>query len=305
MLAWSLHHRWIVVGSSLGIFVVAIWILTRLPLSFFPTTDSGQLTVGINLPPGTPLQKTDQVARDVERVVMAQPEVQRVFARVGQAKQSADRLGFRPVGERDSNRPCNPAFTGFAISIPWSPQFFQTQPVSGSGVRNDGGGASVRGRPVVILVQGPVSLDTLLGVANQIVQRLNTVPGLRDVSTSVPPQTPALNVVVDRQRAANAGVSTATLGQTISTLFQDTAVTQVDWQGYQRMNVTVQLRDEDLSDPSVLMNLPISASNGDFISSERRSSNSAGNRSYGTDDDITGRSRLRSVRTWKDVPRQM
>lgn len=261
ILTWGLNHRLIVVGSSLGIFAVTVWIVTSMPLGFFPTTDAGQLNIGINLPTATPLQKTDQVTRDVERVVMAQPEVQRIFSRVGGGSSSQSGSVSVQLKGGVQTDPIIQRLRSLLSQYRGNITFSKPNQFLGVGF-GMGGGTSVRGRPVVILVQGPVSLDTLTGVADEIVQQLNTVPGLRDVATSVPPQTPVLNVVVDRQRAANAGVSTATLGQTVSTLFQDTVVTQVDWPGYQRMNITVQLRSEDLLDSSTLMNLPISVSSG-------------------------------------------
>ncbi len=70
---------------------------------------------------------------------------------------------------------------------------------------------------------------------------------------------------MDRQRAAQTGVSATTLGQTIRILISGTAATQVDWQD-QRMDVTVQLREEDRSDPAALMDLPVAGAGGELWS---------------------------------------
>ena len=59
ILGWSLHFRWVVVGISLALLLVSVLILRSLPIGFFPTTDQGQISVGINLPPGSSLDKTD------------------------------------------------------------------------------------------------------------------------------------------------------------------------------------------------------------------------------------------------------
>jgi HAE1 family hydrophobic/amphiphilic exporter-1 len=113
----------------------------------------------------------------------------------------------------------------------------------------------------VISIQGPSSLDTLNGVANQVVARLSTVPGLTDVATSLPPEQPELHIVVDRQRADAAGISPVLVGSTIRSVFQSTTATQVDWQDH-RLDVVVQLRDQDLNNTAALMNLPIVSPTG-------------------------------------------
>jgi len=48
-----------------------------------PSTDPGQLNVGINLPPGTTLGQTNQLAQNVEKFALAQPEVKTVYSRIG------------------------------------------------------------------------------------------------------------------------------------------------------------------------------------------------------------------------------
>ncbi|MFC1943054.1 efflux RND transporter permease subunit [Chloroflexota bacterium] len=259
ILAWSLRHRLAVVGIALALFLPSMWVLSILPLSFFPATDPGQINIGINLPPGNPLDKTDQLAQQVEQVVMAQPEVQTVYSRIGSTSSPYQgSIAVMLIDGADTDAVISRLRTslsqyGRALSFGKPNQFL--------GVGSSMGGTSVRGRPVQISVQGPVSADTLDGIAQQIMERLSTVPGLRDVVESIPPQQPELDIVVDRQRCANAGVSASTIGSTIATLVQGKVATQVDWQD-QLTDVNVQLRSEDLLDASVLMDLPIAASNG-------------------------------------------
>jgi HAE1 family hydrophobic/amphiphilic exporter-1 len=262
ILAWSLNHRRYVLGGALVVFAITVWIVTTLPLGYFPTSDPHQVNIGISLPTGTPLEKTDQVARDVENILLSQSEVQRIFSRVGGG--SSSQSGSISVQLKGDVNTDNMILRLRSLLSQYRGNITYSKPNQFLGIGFGlGGGTSVRGRPVVITVQGPGGIDALNDIANQIVQRLNTVRGLKDTATSTPPQTPVLNIVVDRQRAANAGINAATLGQTVSTLFQDTVVTQVDWSGYQRMNVTLQLRDQDISDTSILQNLPIISSSGD------------------------------------------
>ena len=262
VLAWSLRHRWIVVGVALVSFLVSVGLIRLLPVSFFPTTDPGALTVGIQLPPGTPLEKTDQMAREVERVAMAQPEVKQVYTRVGQgssANQGSLSVQLNKGARTDVMiKRLRESLSQYGRVLSF------TQPRQLLGVGSGMGGAQIRGRAVVVAVRGPTTLESLDEAADQVAERLRTVPGLLDVDKSLPPREPELHVLVDRQRTAQYGVSAATVGQTIRTLVAGTTATQVDWQD-QRMDVTVQLREQDRSDASALVDMPIAGPGGDLL----------------------------------------
>ena len=115
--------------------------------------------------------------------------------------------------------------------------------------------------PIQIQVQGPVDQATLEGIANDVENRLKTVSGLKDITTSIPLQEPEAHIVVDRQRCADAGISASLVGSTISTLVNGTTATQMEWQGL-RTDVVVQLRKEDRSDINNLLTLPVTSTNG-------------------------------------------
>ena len=87
VLAWSIHHRLVIVCVALALFVSSIWMLKDMSMTFFPTTDEGQISININLDPGTSLEATDKVAKEVEQVVMAQPEVEALYTQVGSSSQ--------------------------------------------------------------------------------------------------------------------------------------------------------------------------------------------------------------------------
>ncbi len=259
VLVWSLRYRWVIVIAGLGSFLVSLWLISLLPVSFFPTTDPGALIVGINLPPGTPLENTDQLAREVERVGMAQPEVKQVYTQVGQGSSSNQGSISMQLNEGVQTnaiiRRLRESLSqyGRVLSFSLPRQFLG----AGSGF----GGAQVRSRPVLVAVRGPTSLETLDDVADQVVERLRTIPSLRDVDKSLPPREPELHVMVDRQYTAQYGVSAATVGQTIRTLVAGIAATQVEWQE-QRTDVVVQLREEDRTDASTLWDVPLAGVDG-------------------------------------------
>ena len=260
ILAWSLRFRWAVVGISLVFLVISVLILRELPIGFFPVTDQGQISVGINLPPGTPLDRTNQVSLDVEKTLQSQPEVKTIYERIGG--------GNSPYSGSMSVQLIEGVKTDDVIArlrgaLPqYSRYLVFSKPNQFLGVGGGGpGGGNVRGRPVQVIVQGPVSIDALDSVAQQVMAKLGTIPGIRDVGESLPPQMPELDIVVDRQRCADAGISAITVGQTISTLIQGATATSIQWRGL-LTDVNVSLRDEDVTNQAAVMDLSVPGSNG-------------------------------------------
>jgi hydrophobe/amphiphile efflux-1 (HAE1) family protein len=64
-----LVHRWLVIGTILGLFVASFGLLKWIGTEFFPASDESQFTVTFKAPIGTRAEKTDEVARVVEQVV--------------------------------------------------------------------------------------------------------------------------------------------------------------------------------------------------------------------------------------------
>ncbi|MDP2917022.1 MAG: efflux RND transporter permease subunit, partial [Dehalococcoidia bacterium] len=260
ILTWSLRYRWVVAGTALALFLLSLGLVRYLPVSFFPSTDPGSISVGIQFPPGTTLEATDKLGREVERVTLAQPEVKQIYARVSQGSGSVA-VQLKQTGKTEAIiKRLRESLSQYGRTL----TFTQPRQMLGVGGGFSGpGGVSIRGRAVVVAVRGPTSLEALDHAADTVVERLRTVPGLRDVDKSLPPREPELHVIVDRQRAAQYGVSAATVGQTIRTLVAGTTATEVNWQE-QRMDVTVQLRGEDRADASVLMDIPLAGYGGDL-----------------------------------------
>lgn len=61
----------------------AIWIFPQLETGFLPEMDEGSIVLDYNSPPGTSLEETDRMLREVEKVILQVPEVQDYSRRTG------------------------------------------------------------------------------------------------------------------------------------------------------------------------------------------------------------------------------
>lgn len=70
-----LKHPVVAIGIYLVITVAAFWGFIDWPTSYLPKEDLGYFLTSVQLPPGASLERTNQVLKDVEQIIMEQPEV--------------------------------------------------------------------------------------------------------------------------------------------------------------------------------------------------------------------------------------
>jgi hydrophobic/amphiphilic exporter-1 (mainly G- bacteria), HAE1 family len=82
-LEWSLDHRGRVLVIAAGALAVASLATLMLDRDLLPRVDQGAFDVGLELPEGTALDRTHEVARDLESILMGDEDVEAVFGTVG------------------------------------------------------------------------------------------------------------------------------------------------------------------------------------------------------------------------------
>jgi multidrug efflux pump subunit AcrB len=93
---WCLRNPLASVGAGVGFFAFSLALIPLLPTGFIPASDAGDLTVSIELPPGSNINSTLETAEDVRRAVADVAGVKGVFATVGEAQQSGGPAGSTP-----------------------------------------------------------------------------------------------------------------------------------------------------------------------------------------------------------------
>ncbi len=216
-------YRWVVRLSLRFIFVPALLFIAMIvlivkwynetPTGFIPQEDQGFMVVGMILQPGTSLDKTREVVRDVEKYVLAQPEVDHTVAMVGadilsgfSANTSAALMfvSLKPWDERKGPEHEVNALLGRvgghfaarpdAMIIPINPP-----PVRGIGIRS--------GFEVQLQDRAGRDIRELSNVKDQFVAAANASPKLQKVLSTFNVASPQLYAELDRQSAKLRGVS--------------------------------------------------------------------------------------------------
>jgi len=77
-------HKWHVAGVTIVLFLLSVVGMGFVEKQFFPNSDRPELTVEVNLPPGSAFAATDRTVKNIEKEIMAEPEARLVTSYIGQ-----------------------------------------------------------------------------------------------------------------------------------------------------------------------------------------------------------------------------
>jgi HAE1 family hydrophobic/amphiphilic exporter-1 len=215
-LEWSLKNRIVVLGGAAIATYAGIALLGLIGSEMMPLADTGQAYAYLEADPGASFAATDTMARRFERILLAQPEVQRVSAEIGEAPANGYVTGqamngvtsasylitFSPKEDRRRSiwQIMDAVYAQAHETIPGLRRLALKE--MGSDVM------ATSSAPVELLVYGP-DLAQLHAIAAKVAGIARTVPGLVQVSTSSALAQPEERLKIDRARAAQLGLSPA------------------------------------------------------------------------------------------------
>jgi multidrug efflux pump subunit AcrB len=205
-LRFTLKHRWTTVVGGIVSLALTVLLFAQLPFTFFPTEDRDFSQVRIFLPPGTTRAQAEQISTQARQIVETAPEVVQVVERVnvGNANLNITLSDDRKRTSVEIERSLAPRLTAIADAR----VNFQSQ--SGGGPEGGGGG----GRDLTLNLGGADPVQ-LIAIANKIADEMETIPELRAPRVQGDVVRPEIVIRPRLDLAADLGVTTAALGQTI------------------------------------------------------------------------------------------
>ncbi|MFC3713535.1 efflux RND transporter permease subunit [Sphingoaurantiacus capsulatus] len=199
--AFTRDHRYWMMALGFLSFILTIFAYGSLPTAFQPTTDQDNSQVRIIMTPGTTLQQTQNVVDETVRRLRQEQEVQDAFADV-QVGEATIYLKLRKDRERSSvdfERGAQPSLS----EIPDARINFASQ---------QGGGPS--SRDIVQMFAGD-DPDELYATATELVEQMKGIPEVRAPRIEGDMRRPEITVTPRFDLAADLGVTTQALSQTI------------------------------------------------------------------------------------------
>jgi hydrophobic/amphiphilic exporter-1 (mainly G- bacteria), HAE1 family len=249
---------------------------------FAPSSDGGQVQLNIELPAGSSLEKTQLAVAQIEKIVMAHPQVEFTVTRLGQQSggQGAGASGTQYAQITATLREKEALLDKM---MPWVKHEEKQRPISVTSdtvvsdlIQEVG---RVPGVKVNITAAGGFGFGAAIQLAlksndRELLQATATkvrdglaagaIKGIISPEMSSKPGKPELRAVPDRPRMAAANVSVQDLGSALRALYEgdDTAKFRVDGQEY---DIRVMLDLEDRNNPELLSQVPITFRNGNPI----------------------------------------
>ena len=265
VLEWSIHNRGRVILVTIIIFVLSIILLTTRGGEFLPESDQGFVQMALDRSAGVSLDAMEKsIDRLYEIVEERVPETEMVYTNFGQGEgvfaafsASASNQGemmirLSPRSKRKRNlEQIQEDLREHAGKIPDLRVSFEDR---GAEALFGGGG------DIAIKIFGH-DLEMAEALANQIIEKVENLEKVVNTELSLKESAPELNIVFDRDRIADFGLSTAQVGKVISSSVLGSVVTQFRDQG-DEYDIRVQLKKESRSNKSDIENILITTPTG-------------------------------------------
>lgn len=242
LLGWSLNVRWLVVGIMVASAAGSWWLLQTTRSELAPLEDRGVVLANINGPDGATLAYTRRYAEAIEKMAQEQPEFDRIFTIVGNPSVAQGSVVMRgkPWEERDR--------TTIEIARTIAPKMAALPGISAFPITPPSLGQGFRERPLNFVIVTSDSYENLSGVVRRFQERMAQNPGIVQVDTDLRLNKPEIRMDVDRERAADMGVSVDAIARTVETMLGGRIVTRYKRDGEQ-YDVVVQTVSANRSTP--------------------------------------------------------
>jgi len=249
LLSMVLSNRKKTMAITVVAFILSLALIPQMSTSFQPTQDLGKINISADLDSGLTLDAAAKKAKIIEAIVKKYPDVINIYTTVKQdsvslsveltdkqeRKESIEQIGAKMRDELKN-------IPGLDLSIVAASE-----------------GMKMASKNYTLHIQGD-DFDQLLDYSQKAKQILNRIPGAVDVGISYKAGKPEAQMVVDRDVAADLGVSAATVSDTLKTLFNGTVVGQYE-AGNDRYDVRARLKDEQRRNLNNFDGIYLSSSN--------------------------------------------
>ena len=266
LLGSVIAHKWLVAGTVVSTFVIAVLGMGLVKKQFFPTSDRPEVLVELQLPYGTSIEQTNATAIKVEAWLRKQEEAKIVTSYIGQgpprfflamAPELPDPSFAKIVvltenqeaRERLKHRLREAASEGLAPQA----QVRVAQLVFGP----------YSPYPVAYRVMGPDPAQ-LRQIAARVEAVLHASPMMKTVNTDWGPRVPTLHFALDQDRLQAVGLTSASVSQQLQFLLSGVPITSVR-EDIRSVQVVGRAAGQIRLDPAQIENFTLVGANGQRV----------------------------------------
>lgn len=262
-LNWALNHRKTIFFGSVGLVIASFLLVPLIGAAFIPPSDQGQVEVNVETPSGTDLEETQQTVKRVEQEIVAFDDVIKTnYMSIGGG-------GVTP-GSGGSN------VGSFTIQLVepsereiTTQQFMdevknRTQDIAGAEITvSEQAGGMGTGSPIQVNISGS-DWDVLRQLGEQVVWLIEDVEGAVNAESSLDQGRPEMQIQVDREIAAQYGLTYQQVMGAVRTAFNGQIATRYRT-GDDEVDVRVVLPEDERETINDLQSMSIQTSTGNSI----------------------------------------
>ncbi len=263
LVSWAVGRRYVVLAGALASVLVGGFFAGLVPSTFMSTTDRSEFLATVKLPLSTGITGAREAAQQADVVLRENPEVELVFASAGSGTNPKVNeidiyVGLTPKRSRDMSQDDLMTFARDALDkgvvgarevsvaeVPW---------VSGGGVGQTA---------IELIITGSDTL-AINDYAQWLQGELDARPDFVDVRSTYEGGRPELQIVLDRDRAADLGISARSLAAASRTLVGGSDAGTFDADG-RRYDVRVRLDEINRQNLSDVQALPLRTGQGTLV----------------------------------------
>lgn len=241
LLSRSLDNRWKIVLGSLLFFIASLGITKKLNKEFLPAEDQSRFMVRFMAPVGSSLSNTNEQILEAEKILKNVPEILTTFSSVGgfgggEVNTGMAFITLKPKHDRTRNQTeVMDDVRGKFKEMKGMRAFVQDLSARGF--------SSGKGFPIEFSVQGS-DWEKLAGASETIKEEMEKTGIMVDVDSDYQRGMPEVQILPDRTKAANRGITVQQIGQTINALIGG-ALAGYYSEGGRRNEIRVKLDEKD------------------------------------------------------------
>lgn len=253
-----LQARWIVVGVMFVCAVAIALVFPSMKQELSPLEDRGTILATVTAPDGATLDYTNRYALALEKIGQPYKEFDRIFANVGNPTVSQASVVYRTVDWEDRKR------STLELAREMQPKFSSLPGVTAFPITPPSLGQGFRERPVNFVIQTSDSYQNLSQVVRQIMEEIAKNPGIQSPDADLRLNKPELRIEVNREKAADLGVSVEVVAKALETMLGGRNVTRYK-RDAEQYDVIVQTQASGRSTPEDIDGIYVRGRNDTMI----------------------------------------
>jgi multidrug efflux pump len=257
-LNWALGVRWLMVLVMLASAAGSWWLFSTAKSELAPYEDRGVIAMPVRAPEGSTLEYTARYLDAIDAIAAQVPEFDRRFFFMGggQVSQAFGVLRTVDWDERDvTTRDLQQKLLPQILALPGVSAFPTTPPSLGGGFRS---------QPLNFVLVSNDSYENMARVGQQMLAEMRSNPGIVQPDVDLQLNKPELFIEVDRERAADLGVSVDAVARTVETMLGGRVVTRFQ-RDAEQFDVLVQTDARDRATPEAIDRLFVRGRNDQMV----------------------------------------